>query len=123
MSGTDLTAYANQVIAQGLDAREAKVRAELGESENATVAKKVGEEMAASKIESTPKRADPPATPAGTAAGTATYGDVSWVRDQMATNPEWLHQMSPDGKQTNLARSRPAIDALAAERKKQRADG
>ena len=120
MSGSDLASYANQVINQGLDAREAKIRKELGDESEATVAQRVGEERMADKIESKPKRSDPPATPAGRAPGTGTYGDVSWVQAQMRANPEWAHQMSPDGKTTNLARSRPAIDALAQERRKQR---
>jgi len=121
LHGDDLSAYAREIITQGREQARAQVTAELGAESEATVAKRVGEERMADKIESKPTRTDPPATPAGRSPGGGTYGDVRWVQAQMAADSEWAHQMSPDGKTTNLARARPAIDALAQERKKQRA--
>jgi hypothetical protein len=50
--------------------------------------------------------------------GTNQYADPEWVRTQMNQNPEWAHELSPDGKTTNLARVRketvPAVTAARA---------
>ena len=122
-SGTQLTEFASELWEDALEGAIAVARTEWESERDADVQRLLGEEMTAQKIEATPKRAEPPATPAGTAPSTGTYDNVEWVQTQMANDDSWLNKLSPDGKKTNLARARPAIDALARERKKQRANG
>lgn len=111
LSGTDLSAYASELFTGAVVVAVEAARTEELEGREAEVSRRLAEEMAAKNIESAPRRESAPKTPAGSASAANSYTDPTWVRQQMNKDPNWLQQMSPDGKTTNLVRSRPAIEA------------